>query len=153
MKRILGLALCLALVTSPVGAEMISGRYVSGLPAPQSSGADIPFAVDQYGRSLVVSQPSSGSGAFSGAAVGTSAASILSASVASQFLTIINLSQSATVCLKFGGTATISGTQCAAGEIPLLPLNHVTWDGNFVPTDAVSAIASAASTPVTVGVK
>ena len=97
--------------------------------------------------------PTTGSGAYSAATVGTSASTILSASSASKFLDIENASASATVCVNFGGAATISGTQCAAGEITLPPLWSKSWEGSFVPTDAISAIASAGATQVTIGVK
>jgi hypothetical protein len=95
--------------------------------------------------------PNQAPGAYSTATVGTSDSTILAANTAFYFLDLVNASASATICINFGATATISGTQCAAGEITLPPLWHRSWDGNFVPTDAVHAIASAVSTPASVG--
>ena len=68
-------------------------------------------------------------------------------------LDVVNLSPTATICLNLGAPATISGTTCAAGEISLPPLWHRSWEGAFIPTDALHAIASAASTPASVGAK
>jgi hypothetical protein len=95
--------------------------------------------------------PNSASGATKGATVGTSDAAILSAAATTRYyLDVRNLSPSAIVCLNFGATATISGTTCSAGEITLPPLWRQSWESSFVPPDAIHAISSAASTPVTV---
>jgi hypothetical protein len=95
--------------------------------------------------------PNQATGAYSSVTVGTSDSTILAASTAFYFLDLVNASATATICVNFGATATISGTQCAAGEIALPPLWQRSWEGSFVPTDAVHAIASAASTPAAVG--
>jgi hypothetical protein len=104
-----------------------------------------------------------GTGSYSGLTVGATDSIIvpsigstsLSGTAASRFLDIANQSATATVCLNFGAVATISGTACAAGEITLPPLpnqaSDKTWQNNFVPSDVIHAIASAASTPITVG--
>ena len=97
--------------------------------------------------------PNLATGAYASATVGTTDSTILAAGTAYYLLDIINDSPSATICVNFGATATISGTTCAAGEITLSPLWHRSWEGSFIPTDAVHAIASAASTPVSVGAK
>ena len=97
--------------------------------------------------------PNVATGAYASATVGTADSTILAASSAFYFLDILNNSASATICINFGATATISGSTCAAGEISLPPLWHRSWEGSFVPTDAVHAIASAASSPVSVGAK
>jgi len=102
---------------------------------------------------VVTPMPSKGAGAYSSATVGTSDSTILAASSASYMLDLVNNSATATVCINFGATATISGTLCAAGEYTLPPLWHRSWENNFIPTDAIHAIASAASTPLTVGAK
>lgn len=95
-----------------------------------------------------------GTGSYSSATVGTTDAVIVAAaSPATRFLDIYNDSATATVCINFGATATISGTTCAAGEITLPPLWHRSWENSFVPSDAIHAISSAAATPVTVGVR
>ncbi len=50
-----------------------------------------------------------------------------------------------------GSTATITGTTCSAGEVSLPPLWHRSWESSFIHSDAIHAIASAASTPASVG--
>jgi hypothetical protein len=102
--------------------------------------------------------PINATGNYSPATVGTSASTIVATAGgnARYLVDIINLSGSATVCLDVGGTATISGSTCAAGEIPLAPGARQTWPqgaAGFVPSDAISAIASASATAMTVGLK
>lgn len=94
-------------------------------------------------------------GAYSGTqpTIGTSDQTILAANSAFFFLDLINNSPTATVCISFGATATISGSTCASGEITLAPLAHRSWETDFIPNDAVHAIASAASVPFTIGAK
>lgn len=97
--------------------------------------------------------PNTASGIYSGCTVGTTAAACTPNNTPKVYLELENESQSATVCVDFGGTATISSGVCAAGELTLLPLGRKVWEGDFVPTDTISLIASAASTPVTIGAK
>lgn len=97
--------------------------------------------------------PTTGAGNYSYVTIGTSDSTIVAASTAKVFLDLVSTSATATICVNLGATATISGNQCASGEITLPPLWHRSWENNFVPTDAVHAIASAASTPGAVGVK
>ena len=97
--------------------------------------------------------PNLGTGAYAAATVGTADSTILAAGAAYYLLDVVNLSLTATICLNLGAPATISGTTCAAGEISLPPLWHRAWEGAFIPTDALHAIASAASTPASVGAK
>jgi hypothetical protein len=99
-----------------------------------------------------------GTGSYAGFTVGTTDSTIVpsigsNGSAASRFLDIANLSATATVCINFGAPATIATTTCAAGEIAIGPLGTKTWQNSFVPSDVIHAIASAASTPVTVGVR
>ncbi len=101
----------------------------------------------------VTSKPTNSAGAYSAATVGTSSGSILAASTATVYLEVINDSPTATVCVNVGSAATISGTTCAAGEIPLGPIGSHLWNSSYVPSDQIFAIASASSTPVTVGAK
>lgn len=97
--------------------------------------------------------PNAGVGAYVSATIGASDVIVLAAGTGAYFLDVANLSATATICVSFGAAATISGSQCAAGEIALPPLWHRSWEGSFVPTDAVHAISSSASTPMSVGVK
>jgi hypothetical protein len=100
-----------------------------------------------------VAAPKASTGAYASATAGASDVTILAANGAQSFLDVVNQSPTQTVCLNFGAAATISGTSCAAGEITLPPLWHRSWEGGFVPSDALHAIASAASTPLSVGAK
>jgi hypothetical protein len=97
--------------------------------------------------------PNFGNGVYSSATVGTSDSTILASGSAYYFLDIVNNSPSATICINFGAAATISGATCSTGELTLPPLWHRSWENSFIPTDAIHAIASAASTPASVGVK
>jgi hypothetical protein len=90
-----------------------------------------------------------GTGTYSSVTVGTSSAQALAAGSASKFLDIMNESASATIACAFGATAVING----GGSITFPPGWHRSWEGSFVPTDAVNCIASGASTPATIGVK
>lgn len=92
-------------------------------------------------------------GGYASAIIGTGDSTPVAAGVAKSFLDLVNLSPTATVCINFGSAATITGTACAAGEIALPPLWHRSWEANFVPADAIHAIASAASVPFTIGAK
>jgi hypothetical protein len=135
-------------------------------PAPVQTTSHI-WALGANGASAVVSSgavgaaaasvesltPSKSASPYTAQTVGTSDVTILAANAVTNYLDVISGSPSATVCINFGAAATITGTQCAAGEITLPPLWHRSWPdgGTLVPTGAVHAIASAASTPVSVG--
>ena len=97
-------------------------------------------------------------GGMSPATVGVTAAQVLAAGAGTQSREFFNISNTATICLSFGGTPTITGTQCGGtgAIVPIAPLQAIWWPtatGGLVPTDAVSAIASAASTPLTIEIK
>lgn len=99
--------------------------------------------------STVTSKPTVGTGAYSGTTVGTSS-STATITTPTVFLDIVNASATATVAFCFGAcTAVINGN----GSITLPPNWHRSWEGTFVPTDAVHWIASVAATPVSVGTK
>lgn len=93
--------------------------------------------------------PTKGTGAYSAATIGASSAQVLAAGAAAVFLDIMNESTTATIACNFGGTAIING----AGSITIPPGWHRSWEGTFVPTEAVNCIASAASTPAAIGAK
>jgi hypothetical protein len=120
-----------------------------------SSAADAQTHTDKSGTIVpgAAPVPNLASGAYGSATIGTSDSIILNAGSAFYLLDIVNLSSTATICLSFGAAATISGATCAAGEIALPPLWHRSWEGALIPTDALHAIASAASTPASVGAK
>lgn len=97
----------------------------------------------------VVALPSNGAGSASGLTVGITSSQALGAAVIGRkFLAIDNESTTATVACAFGAPAAIN----AAGSFTIPPGFTRTWDGTFVPNDAVSCIASAGATPVTIEV-
>ena len=132
LKR--ALLLLLALTVAPAFAQTHTDK--NGSPVPG-----------------VAPVPNVASGAYTAATIGTSDQTILAAGSAYYFLDLVNDSATATVCINFGATATIAGTSCSAGEITLPPLWHRSWEGSFIPTDTLHAIASAASTPASIGAK
>jgi len=98
--------------------------------------------------------PTNSSGAYSSVTIGTSASTVIAAAACKVFCDILNNSATATVCVNVGGTATApTAGVCPAGEITLPPYWHRSWEADYVPSDAISAISSAASTPATVGAK
>lgn len=101
----------------------------------------------------VLPTPTNSTGAYTAATITAADTTILAASTAKVFLDLVNDSSTATICINFGAVATITGTACSAGEVTLPPLFHRSWEGNFVPADAIHAIASAASVAAAVGAK
>ncbi|HEY1805999.1 MAG TPA: hypothetical protein VGG45_16115 [Terracidiphilus sp.] len=139
-------------------------NVVTACGSPNSTysvGRNMPQTQDQNGNGCtsgtftgtVVSAPTNSAGAYSGVTVGTSSGSILAASTAKVFADFHNQSPTATICISTTNPATITGTACAAGEITLPPLWDKSFEGTYVPSDQWFAIASAASTPLTVGAK
>lgn len=97
----------------------------------------------------------SGVGTITGATIGTTSAQVLPAVSARTILSFWNLSSSAIVCLNPGtSAATITGSTCAPGEIPVGPgANVAAGAPGFVASDAFQGIASAAATPLTIQAK
>lgn len=150
----IALASIAAAAPNTTGNEFVTatpGKTVPGAQQMCLNGSGVSAPCGSGGTTTLV--PTVGTGAYAAATVGASDSTVLAASTATVFLDLVNDSATATVCINLGATATITGTQCAAGEITLPPLWHRSWEGNFVPTDAVHAIASAASTQVAVGAK
>ncbi len=137
-------------VAPPVGPPSGIACAYNSSPPPVNSGFAAWVQCDSKGR-LITNNVTSGSGAYTGVTVGTADSTILTASTAQYFLDLVNNSATATICINFGTTATILGSACSAGEITIPPLWHRSWEQNFIPTDAIHAIASGASTPATVG--
>jgi hypothetical protein len=77
--------------------------------------------------------------------VTSASATILASGVAKVFLDLVNNSSTQTVCVNIGGNATLSGTACASGEITLPPLFHRSWEGSYIPLDAISALSTTAT--------
>ena len=95
------------------------------------------------------SVPTGGTGSYSAATIGAASGQAVAAGTAVVFLDLVNQSATATIACAFGAPAVLNG----AGSITIPPLWHRSWEGSFVPTDAVNCIASAAATPATIGVK
>lgn len=137
------------------GADVTQGAKADSAYAGSGSASVVSILKGLYtalGTPMVVT-PTNSSGAYGSATVGTSASTIITAAACKVFCEVVNNSQTATVCINVGATATISTGVCAAGEITLPPLWHRSWEGSYVPSDAISAIASSGSTPVATGAK
>lgn len=93
--------------------------------------------------------PNTGTGSYMAVTVGVASAQALAAGAATKYLQIFNASATATIACRLGAAAVLNG----AGSITLPPQWAATWDGSFVPSDAVNCIASVASTPATIGAK
>lgn len=145
-------------LAAPAPAAETAGRVVTGYltMTPQPNCPTGPCFV-QYGTgssapaSNVAIVPSQVAQPYAAKTIGISDSTL--AATVTNYLDIVNNSASATMCINFGAAATISGTACAAGEITIPPLWHRSWPdgGTLVPTGAIHAIASAASTPASVG--
>lgn len=146
---VIGATPYLAAITTSGTATL---RITQGSGAPTCTGG-LGAGGTPAGPSSVTPTPINQTGSYHAATITASDTTPVAASTAVYFLDLRNLSPTATVCINFGATATITGTQCAAGEIAISPLANVSWSGNFVPADAVHAIASAASVPFTYGAK
>jgi hypothetical protein len=82
--------------------------------------------------------------------VGTSSVSVLNQNVGRAYLLVYNLSGSATVHIRFATPGVTAAASGVPGNIPLGPGEGITWDSEFVPTQGLFAISSAANTPVTI---
>lgn len=104
--------------------------------------------VPALARAQAIIAPSSGPATVTSATVGTSASQILPAATNRRLnLSVCDESASASVAVSLGSTVpAING----AGSWTLASLACISWTGYFVPSDSVHAIASAASTPVTI---
>ena len=141
--------------TAATKSELIGGVF-NASPPVLATGQQVALQLDGNGRLLaniatgaVTPAPTNAPGVYAAATVGTTASTLLAANTAKVFLDIVNVSPTATLWVSVGGTA-VAG---AAGTIPLPPGWHRSWEGSYVPSDAISCIASAAATSVTIGAK
>ena len=113
----------------------------ASLFACQAFAQGTPTATNPY------SLPSTGTGAFIAKTIGTGASTVLAAGNTTTYLLLANPSVAGgnTVYCAFGSTAVVN----AAGTIPVAPGQIMTFEGSYVPRDAVSCIATGASTPFT----
>lgn len=95
--------------------------------------------------------PSTGTTAYIGQTVGTSASTVLAKNQVHVYLMLMNPSAAGgnTLSCAFGTTAVAN----AAGDITIAPGQSYTWEGSYAPVDAISCISSGASTPLTIGVQ
>lgn len=161
MNRITGaLAVAAAAACVAAGVALAQSQFPTPLPADRVAGVAIlaPNGQTLAGQPVmgpvgitnplpVAILPSSTTGSAAAVTVGTSSAQALPpAALSRRFLAIDNESPTATVACAFGAAAAIS----SAGSFTIPPQNTRTWDGTFVPSDAVNCIASAGATPVTI---
>jgi len=116
-----------------------------------SRGNDIPIQCDSNGRikttssgGTVTPAPYSATGKYHNATVTTSSAP-LSAAATRVYLDIVNQDSSATLTCNAGSAAVVGG----AGSIDIPPKWHRSWEGVFVPADAINCISSSGTINVT----
>jgi len=140
-----------AAVPSPIFAQ--TGPVQAQMFCQLSSGQWLPCGTTnpvQIGGSITANAaPANATGAYSAVSIGTTSAQALASSTAKVFLDIVNAGATATIACAFGTTAIINGS----GSITIPPNWHRSWEGSFVPSDAVNCIASASSSPATIGAK
>lgn len=115
-----------------------NGQSLGGQPVMAPPSANNPMAIQQ--------NPASGGGSVTPVTLGTSSTQVLAAVTARKFLAIDNESTGAAIACALGTSAALN----TAGSFTIEPGWTRTWDGSFVPSDAVNCIAAVGSTPVTV---
>ena len=116
-----------------------TGSTFAGLPVMGPVGPANPLPVLTF--------PVSTAGSTTAVTIGTTSMQALAAAVSvRRFLAIDNESVTAAVACAFGATAAIN----SAGSWTIPPGMTRTWNGTFVPSDAVNCIAGAANTPLTI---
>lgn len=132
------------------GTQDVQGTGTAGTPAGgvlsiQGVGGGTPVPIS--GSISANTTPTNGTGAYGGVTVTNTSTEMVPAGTAIVFLQIKNESPTATIACNLGLPAVING----AGSITLTPGGSATWDGSYVPGDAVNCISSAASSPATIG--
>lgn len=117
-----------------------SGTTATGVVIENGSGGLAPASGG------TVSPPASGTGSTTAVTVTSTSGQALAAAVTRRFLYIGNESTTATIACNLGGTAILN----TAGNYTIPPNTGRTWDGTFIPSDAVNCISSAATSPATV---
>lgn len=152
---LLGL-LVLAASCAPAMAQQTRPDWVVGCiyntvaPTP-SNLQPVPCQVDSSGNlkinGTITPKPNTGAGTVTPKTVTNSSTAFLGAAAATVFLLIKNEDTAASIALNFaGGTAVLN----TAGNITLGPGMSIIFDGSFVPTGAITAISSAATSPATI---
>lgn len=148
MKYLLLALLCLSPLTA-WSQQMVNPCTKVGSNNCVPVTASAPLPVTSSGGSVSVA-PATSAGNYAAKTITNSSTEALAAAAGGRvFLDIINESASATIACALGATAVING----AGSITIPPLWHHSWDGSFVPSDAVNCISSVASSTATIGAK
>lgn len=151
MKKTIYYAFALVLMASAAHAQNVVAPCVTIPANGQISKSCNPIMstnpMPVTGTISATTTPAKASGAYSAATITNSSTQALAASATRGFLDIKNESSTATIACRLGGTAALN----TAGSLTIPPNWHYSWDGNFVPSDAVNCISSAASSPATIG--
>lgn len=133
------------------GATVATGHGVAAtalrveLPTDGTGVVGLNAGTNNIGKTTTV--PTNAPATVSAKTVTNSSAAFLTASAATTFLLIKNEDAAASIALNFAnGTAVLN----TAGNITLAPGASITFDSSFVPTGAITAISSAATSPATV---
>lgn len=121
-----------ATIVGPLGQEAMANSVSVAIASNQTS---LPVTPTPTSSATTTTAVTAGTSSNQGLASGTR-----------KFLAISNESASAFVAFSLGGTAALN----TSGSKTLAPMNSFTFDADFVPSDAINVIASAASTPVTI---
>ena len=129
---------------TPAANSLVKGEAVL-IPNGASAGGQTVFAPPSSTNPLPVrNSATTASGSVTPATVGTVSVQVLAGAVR-KFLAIDNESPSTMLACALGSTAMLN----SAGSFTIPAGTTRTWDGSFVPSDAVNCVASAAGTPVT----
>lgn len=131
-------------ITGTVQVAIQTGSAAIGTVA-LTAGSAVIGAVTQSGAWIFTLIPTNAAGAWSPATVTNTAASLLAANTAKKVLRIYNAG-TGIVWINFGGTAAAN----TAGSVPITPNGAYIADPQFIPSDAISAISTVASNPVTI---
>lgn len=151
MKKTFNLVLLIAVFWScnAMAQQSVSPCIQSASPFGGTNCAPVSDANPMPVDGSIVVAPDADSGAYVAKTVTSSSTQMLAAGVATKFLQINNESTTATIACNFGGTAALN----TAGSITLPPGWTATWDGTFIPDDAINCISSAATSAATFGAK
>jgi hypothetical protein len=149
-KRLLLAGLILTGLVGPLHAAPLSAPCEEqSVNNPQCEPVNAAHPLHVTGAVTTTTAPAKGTGAYAAATITNSSTLALAASTAVVFLDIVNESATATIACNFGGTAVING----AGSITIPPNWHRSWEGSFIPTDALNCISSVASSAASIGAK
>lgn len=145
-------ALAASFFASPVSAQTPVSCQVA--PGTVSASGSVQLQCDSAGNLKTTggggtaAVPATGTGGFTAVTVGTTSAQAAAAATRTERLSVKNESATASIAICLG---TCTAALNSAGSITIAPGQLLTLSNDaYVPGDAVAAIASATSTPVTV---